>query len=315
LSLLAEIRFPAIDSVILNLPGPLAIRWYGLTYLIGFLIGAWILGRLSKRSFLPIDKTAVQDWVIWLVFGVLIGGRLGFIAFYKPEIFASPLEILKVWEGGMSFHGGLLGVVLALLLFARRRGVSALRLVDSAALAVTPGIFCVRMANFINGELYGRVTDASVPWAIRFPTDPVGSRLLGLGALAPDAREERLLQALRGDEWDRLMGQVPLRHPSQIYEGLSEGLLLGAILLLVYRLTRKRPLGPGAYGGIFLLGYGCFRFFLEFYRQPDEQFAEHPGELGTVLGPFSMGQLLCFGMILASFALLFYAKKKRAKPA
>lgn len=304
LAMLSEIPFHGIDPVLLDLPGPLDVRWYGLMYVFGFLVGGFILDRLNRRGFLGLSPEGPQDFMIWLLLGVVIGGRFGFLLFYKPEIFQHPSEILAFWKGGMAFHGGLIGVAVVMILFARRNKVAIARLADGLAFAVTPGIFAVRMANFINGELYGRVTDASVPWAMRFPTDPVAWRSLGLGNLDTRARELRIEEAMASGEWQKLADVVPLRHPSQLYEAGAEGLLLGVILLLAWRMTRQRPLAWGRYAGIFLLGYGAFRWILEFFRQPDAQFADKPGELGTVLGPLSMGQLLCSLMILAGLWLL-----------
>jgi phosphatidylglycerol:prolipoprotein diacylglycerol transferase len=200
----------------------------------------------------------------------------------------------------MSFHGGLLGVAVAGAWFVRKHGLTFGRVSDGLAIAVTPGILLVRLANFFNGELYGRIaTGDGPPWAMRFPTDPKAVAVLDLGNLATREREKRILAAFRDGTWDRVKDQVPLRHPSQLYEALGEGVVLGLVLMTVYFATRKRPLGGCAYGGLFLLGYGLFRFVVEFYRQPDQQFADpsQPGDIGTVLGPFSMGQVLCSVMI------------------
>ena len=304
--LLAEIPYHGWDPVLLDLPGPIDIRWYGLMYVVGFLVAGVILGRLSDRGFLPLTRDRSQDVILWMVFGVLLGGRIGYVVFYKPGFLSDPISLLKIWEGGMSFHGGLIGVCVAFLLFARRAKIAPSRLADSLALAVTPGIAAVRFANFVNGELYGRVTDASVPWAMRFPTDPVGRDLLGIEALrAPRDRELKLMEALQpGGRWEEVASQVPLRHPSQVYEMLGEGVLLGLVLWLVYRLTRGQW-GNGRFAGLFLLGYGAARFGIEFFRQPDTQFKNEGDELGTVLGPFSMGQVLCSVMIVIGAFLVF----------
>ncbi|MCA8968850.1 MAG: prolipoprotein diacylglyceryl transferase [Planctomycetes bacterium] len=306
---LLEIPYHGFDPVLVDFPGPLDLRWYGLMYVVGFVAGAWILERLNKRGFLGLPPEGPQDLMLWLIGGVVLGGRLGFILFYKPETFRDPLSIFAVWEGGMSFHGGLLGVIFATLLFCKRRRVAPLRIMDGLALAVTPGIFAVRVANFINGELYGRVTDASVPWAMRFPTDPVAWTGLRLDGLATRARELRILEAFENGDWDKIAHAVPLRHPSQAYEALCEGLLLGVILFVLWRRTRTAPLGFGRYAGTFVVGYGVLRWILEFFRQPDAQFAEKPGDLGTVLGFMSMGQVLCTLMILGGLWLLFRRTK------
>jgi phosphatidylglycerol:prolipoprotein diacylglycerol transferase len=183
---LAEIAFPWVDPVAIDLPWPLDVRWYGLMYLVGFGAGYLILRRLVRRGDLALQPSAVGDLVGWLVLGVIIGGRLGYILFYDlGDVIARPLETLRVWEGGMSFHGGLLGVAITLVWFARRRRVPLLGLADALALAAPVGIAAVRVANFINGELYGRVAGPDVPWAVRFPTDPVALRLSAEGLSLP----------------------------------------------------------------------------------------------------------------------------------
>ncbi len=302
-----ELDFPAFDPVLIDLPGPVDIRWYGLAYVLGFVFGYRILMRLARRGFLPLDQEGVGDLLVWLVLGVMLGGRLGYALFYDPGLFSPPWRLLEFWGGGMSFHGGLLGVFIALMWFAKKRRIPAWRLGDALALAVPPGLFFGRIANFINGELFGRVTDASVPWAMRFPTDPKGSALLGLQGLAKRAQELRLLEAVRDGTWARIKAQVPLRHPSQIYQALTEGLLLGLCLWFAFRGEAKRPRGAGFYGGLFLVLYGCFRFVIEFYRQPDPQ-------LGFVLGPFTRGQELCALMVVAGALLMALRRRAPAPP-
>lgn len=257
---LAEIPFPQIDPEIFSV-GALSIRWYGLSYVMGFLVAWWLITRLCREKTVPMAPEHVGDLIFATMIGVIVGGRLGYVFVYKPAQFLeAPLDVFKIWTGGMSFHGGCAGVMIAMFIFARRRRITFRSLWDACAIGVTPGIFLVRMANFINGELWGRPTD--VPWAMVFPS--------------PEA------------------GGVP-RHPSQIYEGLGEGLLLFAVLWSI----RKRPFfrQPGRIGGAFLVGYGLVRFAIEFVRQPD-------AHLGTVLGPFSMGQLLCCLMIGVGIWLL-----------
>ena len=174
---MAALRFPGWDPVFLDLWGPLDLRYYGLMYIVGFVAGLFILKRLARRRFLPIPEEAVVDLLFYLIVGVILGGRLGYSLFYKPEILSDPFQLLRVWEGGMSFHGGLLGVVVAFILFSRKHKLPAWRLCDSMAFAVCPGLFSVRLANFINGELYGRIIPpeqaGAWPWAMRFPSDPV----------------------------------------------------------------------------------------------------------------------------------------------
>lgn len=306
-ALLLEIRYPWIDPVAVDLPGPFDVRWYGLMYLVGFAAAYVILRRLARAGFLRLDPDAVGDLITALVLGVLLGGRIGYILFYNfSEFAAHPSRIIRVWEGGLSFHGGLLGVIVAAIWFAHRHGIGFFNLTDGLALAVPIGIFAVRIANFINGELYGRITSPDVPWAMRFPTDPVALRLLGAAGLPLRAREDAISQAYRSGEWAEIRPEVPLRHPSQLYEALGEGLLLGLVLWGCYLLWRRYEgrAPEGFFGAVFLLGYGIARSVLELFRQPDVQFTGPGNELGTVLGPLTMGQTLSALMILAGVALL-----------
>jgi phosphatidylglycerol:prolipoprotein diacylglycerol transferase len=316
---LLEIPYPHIDPVFLDLPGPVDVRWYGLGYLVGFGVAYLLLRRLSRSGFLRLGTEAIGDLIYALVLGVILGGRLGYILFYDlPTTLAHPLGVLRIWEGGLSFHGGLIGVAVATLWFGRRHRVSWRNLGDALALSVGPGIFAVRLANFINGELYGRIASPSVPWAMRFPTDPVAQALLGAArAHGMRARELLIDQAYRTGEWARIAPQVPLRHPSQLYEALGEGALIMLVLWTVRAWNRRRGAswGEGAYAGLFLIGYGCVRSVLELFRQPDTQFADAAHPLGTVLGPLSMGQLLSFAMIVAGLWLFITALRgARAAP-
>ncbi|PIE22518.1 MAG: prolipoprotein diacylglyceryl transferase [Planctomycetota bacterium] len=308
--MLAELLYPRIDPVLLELFGPLAIRWYGLSYLLAFLAGAWVLRRLSARGFLTLDANGISDFMVWSVAGVLLGGRIGWVIVYGHEQIHGIADIFQVWKGGMSFHGGLIGMAICFFWFAKRRGISGWRMADAGAIAAAPGIFAVRMANFLNGELYGRITDQSVPWAMRFPSDPVATRLLSVRGLATREKELRILEAYDNGSWAQLRQQVPLRHPSQLYEAFAEGILLGLTLWLLLRLTRGKELAAGSYAAIFAIFYGAVRFVIEFYRQPDAQFRGPDDKLGTVLGPFSMGQVLCAGMILGGLFIWFFLRKK-----
>jgi len=333
-------EFPCIDPVAIDVPGiGIDVRWYGLTYVAGFLAAQLILSRLAARRFLPVDRATASDLLFWAIIGVMVGGRLGFALFYDHELL-DPVRIFQFWKGGMSFHGGLLGVFVAFILFARRHGVPWRRVGDCAAVAVTPGIFLVRGANFVNGELFGRTTSADTFGAMRFPTDPAAVQAMGLHEV-PDMRSRELArlyacgereweeirpqlaevpgldwEALRPRlDWDAVETLVPYRHPSQLYEGLAEGLLLGLVLFALLWLTRRRPLGAGAYGGVFLLGYGIARTALELVRQPDSQFVtpENPG--GTVFLGLTMGQTLSSVMILAGLYFLLSARRDPADPA
>lgn len=225
--------FPEIDPVIFAI-GPLAVRWYALAYIVG-LVGGWgYIVWLLRRPPATMTAEAVGDFVTWAIVGVILGGRLGYVIFYNPGHFlAHPLEILALWDGGMSFHGGLAGVALAIVAFAKKRGIAVLSLADLIACAAPIGLFLGRVANFVNGELYGRPTD--VPWAVAFPAGG------GIG-----------------------------RHPSQLYEAALEGLVLFVVLLVLVRATRARW-RPGLLTGVFLSGYGLARIAVEFVREPDPQ--------------------------------------------
>jgi len=222
-----------LDPVALQL-GPLALRWYSLAYIVGILAAWWLLIRMVRRPGSPMTAKHVDDIITWATLGVILGGRLGYVLFYNPgQYLDDPLAALKLWEGGMSFHGGLAGVIFAIVVYARSQGLSSLRILDYVAVVSPIGLFLGRMANFINGELWGRPTDGT--WGIIFP----------------DA------------------GPEP-RHPSQLYEAALEGLLLLVVLKLLFWLTDAR-LKPGLLGGIFVLGYGLSRFMIEFFREPDAQ--------------------------------------------
>jgi phosphatidylglycerol---prolipoprotein diacylglyceryl transferase len=312
LALLLELRYPWIDPVAIPLPGPIDVRWYGLGYLAGFAIAYVIARRLAREGFLKLDPDAVGDLITALVLGVILGARIGYILFYDFASFAAnPLRILRIWEGGLSFHGGLAGVSLAAWWFVRKHGLTWRNLTDTLALAIPfPSVF-VRVANFINGELYGRITGEHVPWAMRFPTDPEALRLLGADGLPMRERELAIGRAFDTSLWESVMHQVPLRHPSQLYEALLEGVLMGLILWGIFLWARRSGvrLPQGLLGGLFLLGYGLFRSYVELYRQPDAQFRSPDDPLGFVLGPFTMGQVLSAFLILSAIALLYLAWK------
>ncbi len=251
-------EFPNIDPVALTL-GPLVIRWYALAYLAGFLIG-WryclYLAGLDKDTRPSAED--IDDFLPWAIAGVILGGRLGYILFYGlPHYLANPLDALMLWHGGMSFHGGALGVIIALFAFSYFKKIHTFRIADFVCAAVPIGLFFGRLANFVNGELYGRVTESS--WGMVFP---------------------------RG-------GELP-RHPSQLYEAGLEGAMLFLILFALVKSDFIRA-RPGIVSGAFLGGYGLFRGFIEFFREPDTQ-------IGLIGGVISMGQILCLPMI--AFGLL-----------
>ena len=228
---MGSIPYPDINPVLFTL-GPLAVRWYGLSYVMGFIIGGLIVRSLNKRWEIGLTDEDLLDVVLACVVGLVVGARLGYVLFYGAgRYWADPLSILAIWDAGMSFHGGLIGILLAGWWVARRKGIAVLRLYDMGAVGAPIGLFLGRLANFINGELWGRTT--SVPWGMVFPAAP---------------------------------GELP-RHPSQLYEALLEGLVLFAVLLVLSR--RKRP--DGFMIGVLLTLYGVFRIFVEFFREPDVQ--------------------------------------------
>lgn len=263
------IVLPEIDPVAFAI-GPLEIRWYGLMYVMGF-AAALILG--SKRSasrHAPFSPGQFQDLLFYGMIGLIAGARLGYMLFYDTSaLIKDPLEIIKIWHGGMSFHGGLLGIAAAVFVFARQHRLNVLDLGDFVAPLAPPGLFAGRIGNFINGEIWGRPSD--LPWAVVFP-----------GTAA---------------------GNIP-RHPSQLYEAFLEGAVLFAILWFFSQKPRPR----GTVLGLFLLLYGCFRFGVEFFRQPDIQ-------LGFVALDFlTMGQILSMPMVAAGIFLFFYRKTGPLNP-
>ncbi len=227
-------HFPNINPVAIHL-GPLAIRWYALAYVVGILLGQFYVAWLDKRRAAPLlTAKARDDLVLYAVLGIILGGRIGYVLFYNLRYYLeNPDDMLQVWHGGMSFHGGLLGVLIAFYFFARRYKISWLALMDLLAAATPIGLFFGRLANFVNGELYGRPTAKS--WGMIFPSG----------------------------------GPVP-RHPSQLYEAGLEGLVLFVVLFLVATRTRAMDY-RGIVGGVFLAGYGMARFVIEFFREPDIQ--------------------------------------------
>ncbi|MEP6491766.1 MAG: prolipoprotein diacylglyceryl transferase [bacterium] len=255
------IPFPHISPDIIRV-GPFALRWYGVMYVVAYMVGIELARRRVRRGLVPFDEKAIDAWVGYLVVGMLVGARFIYVTVYsRAEYAAHPLDVLAIWHGGLSFHGAVLGMLVASAIFATRRRIPFWTLADTLAFAGPPGLFFGRIGNFINAELYGRPTD--VPWAMIFPTDRL---------------------------------RVP-RHPSQLYEAICEGLILFLIVWAMQRRSvRDGWYRPGLLAATFLVGYGVLRFFIEFTRQPDAQ-------LGFILGPFSMGQLLCSIMILLGLGL------------
>jgi len=305
--------FPNINPLLFDLPGPLAVRWYGVMYLVGFTIGYFILRRLTRQGRLPIPRDRIGELVGWVALGVIVGGRLGYLLFYNPSGFLRPVEIFMLWEGGLSFHGGVVGVVLAFWWFGRRAGVPFLGLADGIVLAAPPGIAGVRLANFVNGELYGRIASETVPWAMRFPTDPVALRLLGMESGRPEVLYRAVKAARSSGTWEVIEAQIPLRHPSQLYEAALEGIALFLVLWILVLLARRFnwQIRKGMIGGLFLIGYATSRIFVENFRQPDLQFAGPGDPLGTVLGPLTMGQVLSLVLLAGGIFILAMVARGR----
>ena len=277
-----ESRFTAfpdlgLSPVALHL-GPFDLRWYSLAYLAGIIIGYWYLLKLIARPGAPIGRRHADDLAFYAAVGIFLGGRLGYVLFYNlGEYVRHPIEIFKLWDGGMSFHGGVIGTSLGILYFARKEKLSWLRIHDYVACCVPFGLFFGRLANFINQELWGAPTH--LPWAVRFQ-EYNAYRELALG---------------------------PPRHPSQIYEAILEGIVLFVILWWMFWKTEARY-EPGKLVGAFLFFYGLFRFGIEFIREPDQQLVAF-----TQATHLHMGQWLSLPMILAGLWLMWTAKKRRVR--
>jgi phosphatidylglycerol:prolipoprotein diacylglycerol transferase len=277
------LSFPVIDPIAFSV-GPFAVRWYALAYVAGLLGGWFYAKRLAAWADLwaglrqpkPLD---IDDLIVWVAFGVVLGGRIGYVLFYNlGSYLANPLEMLAIWHGGMSFHGGFLGAVLAIVLFARSRGLNPLAMLDMAAVVTPIGLFFGRIANFINGELWGRPAP-DFPYAVVFPH----------------------------------AGPLP-RHPSQLYEAFAEGLVLFVILAFAVRRFGFRR--PGLIGGLFVLGYAVARIVCEFFREPDEQLGFLFGSTVQGLGGgITMGMILSVPMALVGAGFIVLALRGRTRPA
>ncbi|WP_102224402.1 prolipoprotein diacylglyceryl transferase [Acidimangrovimonas sediminis] len=293
------IPFPDIspDIFTLHLFGAtFSLRWYAVAYIVGLITGWRIVVALVKRAHLwpggtaPMSPRQVEDLLTWVILGVVLGGRIGFVLFYEPAYyFSHPWEIPQVWNGGMSFHGGFLGVMIAGLIYTWRQGIPFFQVADAMAVATPPGLMFGRIANFINDELWG--LPSHVPWAVAFP--------------GPEASN-------CGPGW---VG-VCTRHPSQLYEAGMEGILLGSLLLyLAWRTGALKRTGRVL--GVFLIGYGLARFTVEFFRQADPEFMTPSDPMGNVirfghgLGGFSMGQVLSLPMILIGLGFLWWSFRRR----
>ncbi|MDR9393865.1 MAG: prolipoprotein diacylglyceryl transferase [Roseovarius sp.] len=293
----ASIPFPDISPEIFSISlfgMEFALRWYALAYIAGIVIGWRLVVAAVRRPALwpgdqaPMTPDQVEDLLTWVIVGVILGGRLGFVLFYQPAYYIqNPGEILLIWQGGMSFHGGLLGVVAACLGYAWRRRIRWLSLADVLCMATPAGLMLGRIANFINAELWGRPTD--LPWGVIFP-----------GAMAQDCPG---------------VAGACARHPSQLYEAALEGLLLGAVLLWMAwrRGALKRP---GRLTGVFFAGYGIARFLVEFARQADPQFITPDNPLGHVVqmgaAGVTMGQLLSLPMVAIGLGFILWSRRGMA---
>jgi len=254
--------------------GGFQLRWYSMAYLAGIVVGWWYLTRLIARPGAPLARRHAEDMVFYATIGIILGGRLAYVIFYAPEILRNPADILKLWEGGMSFHGGVIGVSLGIFYLCWRQKLSWLRVHDYVACCIPFGLFFGRLANFVNGELWGAPTLR--PWGVIFPADPLG---------------------------------VP-RHPTQLYEATLEGLLLFAILWWMFWKTQARY-EPGKLVGTFLLGYGISRFAVEFVREPDAQLVEFAARTGLHMGQWLSIPMIILGLY---FVLTAKKRRQRVEP-
>ncbi|MBT3559252.1 MAG: prolipoprotein diacylglyceryl transferase [Rhodospirillales bacterium] len=257
------LAFPAIDPVLIQL-GPFAIRWYSLAYMAGLILGWLLMRKLAMRTGGVVTRDHTDDFLTWATVGVILGGRLGYVLFYKFGFYLeNPASIFAVWQGGMSFHGGFTGVVVATILFTRKHKIPLLLFADLLACAAPIGLFFGRIANFINGELFGRASDA--PWAVIFPNG----------------------------------GPYP-RHPSQLYEAALEGLVLFVILMMLTRLPRVTS-RPGILTGVFMAGYGIARAIVEMFRQPDAHIGLLSG--GSTMGQMLSIPMILVGVGFILYAM------------
>lgn len=253
------------DPIIFSI-GPVAIRWYGAMYVVGFILAGQIGKYLTTIDFFKVSKEKVDSLVMHLIVGMFLGARTAYVTIYNWDSYKGEIyKIFYVWEGGLSFHGALVGMILAGWVFARKNNVSLAQVMDSVALGGTQGLFFGRMGNFINGELYGREASSDFFLGMIFKTDPLGK----------------------------------VRHPSQLYEGLMEGIILSLILWFLMKRVKRY----GILSAVFIMGYGFFRYIVEFFRQPDAQLGYYFG------GTTTMGQILCFIMILVGVGTIFVARK------
>jgi len=345
---LADVYVHNIDPFALQFGENVGIRWYGLSYILGFLAAYMLMRRLTQRGRTQLAVVQVADLIVAVAIGTVLGGRLGYCLFYDPHLFIdfSPMTIfgapvpmwgaVKIWDGGMASHGGLLGIVIACIIYARRHGLSALHLLDLCALSAGIGIFFGRIANFVNGELLGRTTHMDLPWLVKFPQEildyPTHAphklpqltpivRMLGPERLGVDAPSwlasdtgtirtvlQRIVDAtqqhtpLAGAVIEKLRPILETRHPSQIYAALLEGALVFVTLLVIWRRPRK----PGIVGGWFLILYAVVRIFDEQFRRPDL----HIQDQEFAMIGLTRGQLLSVAMLLAGIAYAWLSARR-----
>ncbi len=298
-----------LDPIIFRVYDNIGPRWYGLAYVLAFICGYALLGLLAKRGYADLPASRVGDFVTGCaLFGVIIGGRLGYVFFYKPEMLREPISILRVWEGGMSSHGGMIGLLLFTLYYAHRHKLSWTNLADNLGVTAPLGLFFGRCANFINGELYGRA--ANVAWAMQFPKELLDHPAEADRAIAACAQIDPSLttpEAIVGAvhrQWQVkqvLRAILTPRHPSQLYEAFFEGVILFAILWIVRTRTRQPN---GVLAGLFFICYAIFRIVIETFREPD----------ATLIAGFTRGQFFSFFLIAIGVAFVVAAKMRPTFP-
>ncbi len=300
------------DPFIFHLWGNFGPRWYGMAYVFAFASGYWLLGVLARRGYTQLRPEQVGDFITWgALFGVMLGGRLGYVLFYRPEMLLDPLSIVRVWEGGMSSHGGMIGLIVFTYWYAWRHKISWTNLGDNLVVVAPIGLFFGRCANFINGELYGRLT--TVPWAMLFPKElleranaaeadraMLAARQIDSSLTSPEAIVQELHSHPQLAEVLRPI--LTPRHPSQIYEALLEGVALFTILWLVRTRTRQPD---GVLTGLFFFCYAIFRIVVEYFREPD----------ASLIAGFTRGQFFSFFLIAIGLAFIIVGKIRNVQSA
>jgi phosphatidylglycerol---prolipoprotein diacylglyceryl transferase len=300
-----------LDPFIFRISGNMGPRWYGMAYVLAFVFAWRLLRLLSRRGYLDLPQDVLGDFVTWVAFfGVMVGGRLGYVLFYRPEMLRDPLSILRVWEGGMASHGGIIGIVIYTLIFSRRRNLPWTNPGDNLCVAAPIGLFLGRCANFINGELYGRAT--TVSWAMQFPKELLDFKnaaeadraLAACQQVDPSLRSiDAVVESVRSNPKiaDVLRGILTPRHPSQLYEAALEGIVLFAILWFV----RTRCRTPNGFiTGLFLVCYSVLRIFVENFREPD----------APLIGMFTRGQFFSLFTVAIGVGFIIVAKRHPTYP-